>query len=225
MCQKHTRPVRREHATGRHICQNNIALRLLACYVQFPMQRSLFPPDVRAELVRTEHGGTVRLRRRKLERPVSVRRPMHVVLTSHRARGPWSLRRHERAVRDALRAMARRFEIKVYDFANVGSHLHLLVRARRRESFQSFLRSFAGIVARRVTGARRGRPTGRFFSSLAWSRVVSWGRDYFGVRHYVFRNAIEGAEGSRIRRALEEGPVRRRLRLSPSRADREPPSD
>jgi REP element-mobilizing transposase RayT len=148
--------------------------------------------------------GAVRRGCRKLERPVSVRRPMHVVLSSYRARGPWSLRKHAPAVQGALRAMAQRFGIRIYDFANVGSHLHLLVRARRRESFQAFLRSFAGIVARRVTGARRGRPCGRFFSGIAWSRVVAWGRDYLGVRHYVFRNQIEGTLGTRVRRALEE---------------------
>jgi REP element-mobilizing transposase RayT len=133
---------------------------------------------------------------------------MHVVLTSERARGAWSLRRHERVVRDTLREMAHRFGVRVYDFANVGSHLHLLLRARRREAFQGFLRSFAGIVARRVTGARRGHPSGRFFIGLAWSRVVAWGRDYMGVRHYVFRNEIEGAEGPLVRKALEEGPPR-----------------
>ena len=181
------------------------------------MQRPLFAGDVHAELVRAEHGGVVRRGLRKLERPVSVRRPMHVVLSSQKACGPWSLRRHEGAVRDALRAMARRFGIRIYDFANVGSHLHILIRARRRESFQAFLRSFAGIVARRVTGARRGRPAGRFFSGLAWSRVVAWGRDYLGVRHYVFRNEIEGAMGVLIRRALEEGP-RRTQQIRPARA-------
>jgi REP element-mobilizing transposase RayT len=189
------------------------------------MQRPLFERDVHAELVRTEHGGAVRRGRRKLERPVSVRRPMHVVLTSQRARGTWSLRRHERAVREALRAMARRFGIRIYDFANVGTHLHLLVRARRRESFQAFLRSFAGLVARRVTGARRGRPSGRFFDAIAWSRVVGWGRDYLGVRHYVFRNAIEGTLGVHVRRALEDGPFRPRpVQLSPSRAGPGPTS-
>src|SRR5258707_14174494 len=70
--------------------------------------------------------------------------------------------------------MARRFGVRVYDFANVGSDLHRLIRSDRRETFQAFLRSFAGIVARRVTGARRGTPVGRFFSGLAWSRVVRW---------------------------------------------------
>jgi REP element-mobilizing transposase RayT len=119
--------------------------------------------------------------------------------------------------------MARRFDVQVYDFANVGSHLHLLVRARHRDAFQSFLRSFAGIVARRVTGARRGTRVGRFFSGLAWSRVVSWGRDYLGVRHYIFRNNIEATEGRRIRHALEKGPFPKSSARPVRRERREPP--
>ena len=172
------------------------------------MQLSIFDRTVHAELARTQHGGEVRRGQRKLERPVSTRRPMHVILKSHRARGPRSLRRHDRVVREVLRRMARRFQIRIYDYANVGSHVHLVLRARRREGFQGFLRSFAGSVARRIMGAERGRPSGRFFDDLAWSRVISWGRDYSGVRHYVFRNQIEGEWGPRIRQAFELGPAR-----------------
>jgi REP element-mobilizing transposase RayT len=117
------------------------------------------------------------------------------------------MRKHDRAVKGALRTAAGRFAVRVYHFANVGTHLHLLLRARRREDLQGFLRSFAGIAARRITGARRGRPVGRFFDALAWSRVVAWGRDYFGVRHYIFRNTVEGELGPRIRSAMEKGPA------------------
>jgi REP element-mobilizing transposase RayT len=172
------------------------------------MQLPLFPRSIHRELARTEHGGAVRSGMRKLERPVSGRKPMHVTLHSKRAKGPWSMRRHERGVLQALRACARRSGVRVYDFANVGSHLHLLVRARNRDTFQAFLRSFAGIVARVVTGARRGRPApgGRFWSALAWSRVITWGREYWTVRHYIFRNEIEGTSGPGIRAAFERGP-------------------
>ncbi len=173
------------------------------------MQLHLFGGLVHSELTRSNHGGSDARGHRKVERPVSTRRPMHLTLHSDRARGAWSLRRHERAVHRALRACAKRSGIKIYDFANVGSHLHLLVRARRRAAFQSFLRSFAGIVARKVTGARRGRPLqgGAFWSALAWSRVVAWGRDYWGVRHYIFRNHLEATQGPAIRRAFEHGPA------------------
>jgi REP element-mobilizing transposase RayT len=76
-------------------------------------------------------------------------------------------------VREALRGCARRADVRIHDFANVGSHLHLLVRIRRRQALQAFLRSFAGIVARKVTGAKRGRPLhdGPFWSALACRRV------------------------------------------------------
>jgi REP element-mobilizing transposase RayT len=178
------------------------------------MQLSLFArlPDRHRStwaVSRTGHGGDENRGRRKIERPVSTRRAMHVTLHSQRAVGDWGLLRHRRAVHEALRACARRSNVRVYDFANVGSHLHLLVRARRRESFQAFLRSFAGIVARKVTGARRGLPLrgGPFWTGLAWSRVVSWGRDYWGVRGYIFRNQIEATAGAAVRRAFEQGPA------------------
>ena len=154
--------------------RNNIAPLVLDAYI-LTMQLPLFGRQMQAELARTEHGGDRGRGRRKLERPVSTRRPMHVVLTSHRARGPWSLRKHDRAVRDILRSMARQFDIRIYDFANVGSHLHIVLRARRRDAFQGFLRSFAGIVARRITGARRAHPsvTQAGPSSPAWHGRVS----------------------------------------------------
>jgi len=173
------------------------------------MQLSLFGGLLEFDISRTGHGGRESRGHRKGERPVSVRRPMHVTLHSHRARGPWSLRRHERVVSEAMRSCAARAGVRVYDFANVGSHIHLLLRARKREAFQAFLRSFAGIVARRVTGSKKGRPLqgGPFWSGLAWSRLVAWGRDYWGVRHYIFRNHLEAAQGPAIRRAFEHGPA------------------
>jgi REP element-mobilizing transposase RayT len=173
------------------------------------MQLPLFAQDSDLATTRTAHGGSDCQGRRKSERPVSVRRPMHVTLHSDKARGALSLLKHRRAVHEALRACARRTGVRVYDFANVGSHLHLLVRVRRRQAFQAFLRSFAGIVARKVTDSRRGKPfsDGRFWSALAWSRVVTWGRDYHGVRHYILRNRIEADLGPDIRRAIEHGPA------------------
>jgi REP element-mobilizing transposase RayT len=142
---------------------------------------------------RTEHGGSTRRGRRKIARPVATRRPMHVVLHSTRAAGPWSLRKRKAdiAIRAAMRALASSHGIRIYEFANAGSHLHLLLRAKHRRSFQDFLRAFAGVIARRITGACRGRAVGRFWDELAYSRVVSWGREFGSVRDYVIRNELE----------------------------------
>jgi REP element-mobilizing transposase RayT len=142
---------------------------------------------------RTEHGGEIRRGLRKLERPIDLRRPLHVVLRSSRARGAWSLRAqtNERIVRWVMRRFARRYSVRIYEFANAGNHVHLLLRVKCREALQNFLRTFAGITARLVTGARKGWAVGRFWDWLAYSRIVHWGRDFRGVRAYVVQNEWE----------------------------------
>jgi REP element-mobilizing transposase RayT len=94
-------------------------------------------------------------------------------------------------IRAAMRSLARHHAVRVYEFANAGSHPHLLVRAKAKNAFQVFLRAFAGLTARLVTGARRGRPVGKFWDNLAYSRLVRWGRDFAGVRTYVLQNEME----------------------------------
>jgi len=44
-------------------------------------------------------------------------------------------------------------------------------------------------------------------SDVKPARVVAWGRDYWGVRHYILRNRIEATDGPAIRRAREHGPA------------------
>jgi REP element-mobilizing transposase RayT len=154
-------------------------------------QLPLFATSDLPSCSRAEHGGSVLRGRRKIARPFSTRHPLHVVLRSTRARGAWSLRRAEARLRDAMRTIARRTSVRVYDYANVGNHIHLLVRAKHRSRFQAFLRSFAGIAARLVTGARRGRPVGRFWDTLAYSRIVTWGRQFTRVREYIVQNELE----------------------------------
>jgi REP element-mobilizing transposase RayT len=155
-------------------------------------QASLFPRGLLAPTA-TEHGGSVRPGRRKIARPFSARRPMHVVLRSTLARGRWSLRRPEteELLRKVMRTLAHRNDVRVYEFANAGNHVHMVVRAKQRPHFQAFLRAFAGIAARLVTGARRGRPVGKFWDDLAYSRLLRWGREFDRARAYVIRNEFE----------------------------------
>ena len=152
-----------------------------------------FMSKLEVEPPRLEHGGDTRRGLRKLARPIDVRRPMHLVLRSLRARGGWSLRRPDVAsiVSHTIRRFAERYRIRVYEFANAGNHIHLLVRTKCRFALQNFLRTLAGVLARLITGAQKGRPVGRFWDKIAYSRVVSWGREFFGVRAYVVQNELE----------------------------------
>jgi REP element-mobilizing transposase RayT len=137
---------------------------------------------------RTTHGGDPAKGKRKTERPFATTAPLHLVLKSSRARKDWSMlhRRHRSKVTSMIYVYAKRFRVHVYRATNVGNHLHLLVRAKDRKDLADYLRVLAGRVAVTVTGARKGvKRIGKFWDALTWSRLVNWGRDFFGVRDYL----------------------------------------
>jgi hypothetical protein len=144
--------------------------------------------------VRLEHGGERARGRRKVRRPFDPKRPVHLTLRSSRARGAWSMLRprHRAQVLHQLQRMATKRDIRIYRFANVGNHLHLLVQAGSLAAFQAFLREFSGRVAAAITGSVKGRPQ-KFWDHLAWSKVVEWGRQYRAASRYILLNVLEGS--------------------------------
>ncbi|MCM2323819.1 MAG: transposase, partial [Oligoflexia bacterium] len=132
--------------------------------------------------------------RRKTARPMSPRLPLHVILRSERAKGEWSLLRtkHEKRVKHLTYALARKFHVKIYRFANAGNHLHLVIKAKHKDGFKAYLRALTGTLARTITGARKGVKKGKFWDTLAYSRVVTWGREFKNVSFYVIMNELEG---------------------------------
>lgn len=144
--------------------------------------------------VELEFGGRLRKGRRKIARPVDSRRPMHVVLRSSRAHGKWSMLRklNRKAVEKVLKRGCERYDVKLLSKANVGNHIHLILKAKTRNDFQGFMRVVAGRIAANITGAKKGNAVGRFWDHLAYSRVVAWGRDYINTQIYLTKNLFEG---------------------------------
>jgi hypothetical protein len=130
--------------------------------------------------VEPRHGGGIKVGQRKTSRPLEPSLPLYLVLRSSRAKGSWSLKRPatEARVKETLSTLATRHKIKIFEFVNGGDQLHLLMRAKTRPGFQAFLRSFAGLTARAVTGAKKGKPAGKFWDGLTFSRVVAWGAEF-----------------------------------------------
>jgi REP element-mobilizing transposase RayT len=152
-----------------------------------PKQLSFLPRSPR------EHGGTFRKGRRKSKRPFDPKRSLHLTMRSRRARGVMSMLRqnHKWRIWGLLQRVSEKHQIRVYRFANVGNHLHLLVQARRRDQLQRFLCEFTGGVANLITGATKGRPE-KFWDGLVWSKLVDWGRQFQSTARYVLLNVLEG---------------------------------
>jgi hypothetical protein len=96
--------------------------------------------------------------------------------------------------------------VRIYRYANVGNHIHLLIKVPSKAIWQRFLREFAGGIAIIVTGAglTRNKAGRGFWDGLAFTRIVSFGRDFEGVGRYVMKNLFESM-GVPMKRLLAQG--------------------
>lgn len=185
-------------------------------------QRDFFAKTSEFSPGRISHGGGIVGRKRKLSRPLDSRKPVHLVLKSTTATGARSFLfpANDLFIERTLAKYARAFRVSIQRFENMGNHLHLIAKFRRREDFQNFLRTVTALIARFITKARRGHPFGkRFWDALAFTRVITGRRDYFGVVDYLDKNHCEREYGPEARRTIEadEREIRKKRRRSSNR--------
>ncbi len=112
-------------------------------------------------------------------------------MRSTKAQGKLSLLKQAKAIDAILTDMAKRFHVKIYERANAGNHLHLIIRGRTKLGIQNFLRSVTALIARLMTCATRGNPQGKFWDALVFTRLLTWGRELRSVLSYVQENTLE----------------------------------
>jgi REP element-mobilizing transposase RayT len=169
-------------------------------------QSNLFDKDTKKRYNRTSHGGAPTKGKRKLERPLSSKQWIHLVLKSDKAKGHMSFLnpKHKIFVEQLLKEKASKFGVRIADQVNVGNHVHLKIRIHSRELFQKFLKSVTTLIARKVTGARKGKPFGRFWQNLAYTRVLKSYIEELNLRGYFQANLVEASMGYEAReRALK----------------------
>lgn len=112
---------------------------------------------------------------------------MHIVLRSRKAKGSFGLRlpRHWQEIERIRKQAAADFDIQVAQSVNTGNMLQFRVRSAKRENLQNFLRVMTCLVARSVTGARKGKPFGRFWEGLAYSRIMTDSRSLTTLQNYL----------------------------------------
>src|SRR6476659_6927628 len=131
------------------------------------------------KLAKAEFGGSALKGNAREERPISTKRPMHLVMRSTLARGDKSFLNRSRArkIEELVRRLAKDKNVKVYRYANSGNHLHLLVLSASRRGFKAYVRALSGLIARLTLGVERGRALGvKFWDARPFTRIVEWGR-------------------------------------------------
>ena len=129
--------------------------------------------------------------RRKHQRPLAFKRPIHIVLRSEKACGRWSFisTPTRRKVEKWLTKFAMKNSLRMYEKAIVSNHLHLLVKFPSREAYNAFIRALSGTLPRSIF--RFQSKTESFWDHRPFTRIVEWGRDYFGTKNYVEQNELE----------------------------------
>lgn len=172
---------------------------ILPCMRQM---RLLSNQDIRpklSEIKARSFGGVSLKKRRKVKRPLQPGRVHHVVFKSSKAKGKLSFYAHRLTVQRLLQQKARKFFVEIKDFVNMGNHLHLKVKFRDALRFQQFLKSFSALLAREITGARKGKPFGKFWDGLVFTRVLMSRFEELSLRGYFTGNHLQREIGYRER--------------------------
>lgn len=149
-------------------------------------------------------GGLARHTNAKMKRPMDSRLPLHVCMRSSMARGARTMQGRNRVRVAAIVArVSKRFHVRVVKFANVGNHLHLVVRLPgrgqvSRDQYAAWIRTLMALLAREVGGARRGSPLmnergerAKFWDSKPFTRIVRGLRGYRVMDRYTLKNQLE----------------------------------
>jgi REP element-mobilizing transposase RayT len=130
----------------------------------------------------------------KGKRPLESRFAIHVVLRASES----GLRRPAvyRHVNLAVTRACKKYGVKLYEYANVGNHLHLLIKLPHVRAWKAFIREVTGRIAQIARGLKgRQKGTTAFWRHRPFTRVVrGWKRAYRLAKDYVVLNQLE-AEG------------------------------
>lgn len=132
--------------------------------------------------------------KRKSTRPLSRKHAHHFIFKSNKATGRQSflVYGNNRYIRFKLKSLSKKFGVRVYNVANAGNHLHIVLKPHSRELLVKFLKSFTGLIARHCMKAERGHAAEtQFWAARPFSRIIRWGRDFAGIQKYLVKNRIE----------------------------------
>ncbi len=147
-------------------------------------------------------GGASTLGKRKVARTILPNKWIHLCLKSQKAVGVLSLLhpRVREKIESLIRQKAKKFFVELNSAVNMGNHFHLKIRVIRKDDFIKFLKSITGLIARIVTGAKKGVKFGKFWDAIAYTRVLMSSFEELSLRGYFNANRIEREKGYQARK-------------------------
>ena len=133
-----------------------------------------------------EFGGGAFLEKRKTARPFNKNKPIHTIFRSENARGKYSLIRYRAKIEILLHQLCDKHSIQILEFANVRTHLHLLLKSNKKKKFQNFLKEFSSKIALYIYAGK-----GKFWTSIVYTKLVVGEFHLKNVLNYILQNRLE----------------------------------
>jgi REP element-mobilizing transposase RayT len=142
-----------------------------------------------------EFGGSASQGRRKGQRPLATKVPIHLVLKSetHKIFNP-----RLKMLEQLLVVESKKHGIKIYDFAINWSHIHLVIKIPSRAAYKSWIRSLTSQLVQKLSAQLKQNLAG-LFSLRPYTKILSWGRQFQNALKYQIYNYFEAKQGSSYR--------------------------
>ena len=129
----------------------------------------------------TSFGGTLNKGKRKVARPLTTKKPIHLVLKSDRS---LILLKNIGLVKGECHRMNKKFGIQLYELAVHADHFHICLKIASRLIYQKWIRALSGSLALKIQGLR--------WKLKPYTRIATWGREFRKIKEYIHFNREEG---------------------------------
>jgi REP element-mobilizing transposase RayT len=127
----------------------------------------------------------------KVKRPLASTFPLHLVLRTHKSH--FRLPRHYRKVNDLVVNTCAKHGVRLYKYANVGNHIHLLIKLPNIQRWSAYIRELTGQIAQLVQGLKAQDKGDAFWKQRPFTRIVrGWKQAFHKVIDYLELNRLEG---------------------------------
>ena len=126
----------------------------------------------------------------KTKRPLESKLPIHVVLRANQGglRNPHIFAK----VNEQVEEIAKKHGVTIYEWANVGNHIHFVLKLRSLKSWSAYIRELTGRLALLMKTTKLAPRDKKFWRHRPFTRIVrSWKKPFRDAMEYVHLNWLE----------------------------------
>ncbi len=131
--------------------------------------------------------------RRKSIRPLSTKKPLHLIIKPKALDRKHSFVRYKVEIQRLIFKTSKKWGVKIHDKSINFTYLHLVLSFSSRKQYVAFVRIFNAAIVRLLEIKTKKSMRG-LFRYRPFTRVVAWGRDLKNLLRYLQINRFE-AEG------------------------------